>query len=242
MSPKILSQLNGAQSAQINGLADECSARDGIKYTPYTGSEAEGDFFALCYKKKRLVGFAFLCAGEPAEISGFVHPDFRRRHIFTSMVKALKRHAKAGAFEFSGRDGYPGFGECSAALGASVRREEYLMRFASETLPVCAKALRFVRQEDGTLLFFENGEAPIGRVALYYDGALANICNVFVEPDFRRQGVGFSMLCFVLSELKGQGVNNIILQVSGSNKPALSLYAKCGFEIADSVVFYSRFV
>lgn len=242
MSLKILSQLNDSRLAQIKELADECSARDGIKYSPYTGGEAENDFFALCHKKKRLVGFAFLCAGEPAEISGFVHPDFRRRHIFTRMVKDLKKHAKAGAYEFSGWDGYPGFRECAAAFGASDRREEYLMRFASETLPVCAKALRYVRQEDGTLLFFENGKAPIGRVTLYYDGALANICNVFVEPDFRGHGVGFSMLCFVLSELKGQGVNKIILQVSGSNKPALSLYAKCGFEIADSVVFYSRFV
>lgn len=242
MSLKILSQLNDTHSTQIKEFADECSARDGIKYSPYTGGEAEDDFFALCYKKNRLVGFAFLCAGEPAEISGFVHPDFRRRHIFTRMVKALKKHAKTGACEFSGRDGYPGFEKCAAALGASNRREEYLMRFASETLPVCSKALRFVRQEDGTLLFFDNGEAPIGHVTLYYDGALANICNVFVEPDFRRQGVGFSMLCFVLSKLKGQGVSNIILQVSGSNKPALSLYAKCGFEIADSVVFYSRFV
>lgn len=242
MSLKILSQINGVHPAQIKELADECSARDGIKYSPYTGGGAEGDFFALCHKKNKLVGFAFLCACEPDEISGFVHPDFRRQHIFTRMVKALKKHAKAGASEFSGRDGYPGFVECAEALGASDRREEYLMRFASETLPVCSKALRFVRQEDGTLLFFENGEAPIGHVTLYYDGALANICNVFVEPDFRGQGVGFSMLCFVLSELKGQGVSNIILQVSGSNKPALSLYAKCGFEIADSVVFYSRFV
>ncbi len=31
----------------------------------------------------------------------------------------------------------------------------------------------------------------------------------------------------------------IILQVSGENKPALALYTRCGFEIIDSVTFYS---
>ena len=124
-------------------------------------------------------------------------------------------------------------------------KDRYLWELMVGTDEVQTGAYQALKEDSGRRGAIDRYDAMLTSDLSYisdYDGALANICNVFVEPDFRGQGVGFSMLCFVLSELKGQGVSNIILQVSGSNKPALSLYAKCGFEIADSVVFYSRFV
>lgn len=238
MPLKILSHLNSKRLAQIEGLRRECSALDGTEYRFYTGDADARDFFALYYEGKRLTGFAFCCCGEPAEISGAIHPDFRGRHIFARMVSALKNHAKAGTYEFSGRDAYPGFIECAKSLGAVCRREEHLMRFTAKEPPACP-LLQYSERENGNVFLFGEPERPSGHISLSYDGALVNIYNVYVEPRLRGQGLGYSMMCSVLDRLATENMKNIVLQVSGSNKPALALYAKCGFEITDSVVFYS---
>lgn len=241
MPLKILKRLNDRYLAQIEGLRRECAALDKTEYSFYTGDKEGRDFFALYYDKKQLAGFAFCCADEPAEISGAVLPAFRRQHIFTSMANALKSRAKAKAYEFSGRDGYPGFAECAKTLGAAYRRKEHLMRFTAKKPPVCPARLQYSERENGAVFLFLFGEPerPSGYISLFYDGALVNIFNVYVGPKFRGQGLGYAMMCSVLDRLAAQKAENIVLHVSGNNKHALALYCKCGFEIIDSVVFYS---
>ena len=51
----------------------------------------------------------------------------------------------------------------------------------------------------------------------------------YVEPDFRRRGVGRALVEALLDELRGEGVTRVFLEVRGSNLPAHKLYAACGF-------------
>lgn len=241
MPLKIVTKLNASRLAQVRALIGECAACDRTEYSFYMGEEGERDFFALYYERGVLVGYAFLCMCEPAELSGVVRPSARRRHIFTRMAKGITRRAQTEAYEFSGRDGYPGFAECAVSLGAPRRREEHLMQFGALSLPDRAKTLRYrTNPSEGAFVFFTDENLEVGRATLVYDGSAANICNVYVEPALRGSGYGYAILRTVLSELAAQKISRILLQVSGNNQPALALYAKCGFEIIDSVVFYSR--
>lgn len=247
MPSKIRTQLNNSEFLEVSSLIAQCSGHDGLRYYLYTGDADFDDLFVLHHEDSILVGYAYLCKGEPAEISGLVLPRYRRQHIFSRMTEALAEHSGIDSYEFSGHSKYPGFAECAAALGAPHRHDEHLMRFSGHSLPHSDISLDYsVEQKDDTVFFFSRDNTEIGCVALAIEGKITNICNVYVEPDYRGQGYGYAMMCTVLSELfnyngfKPNKGFDTLLQVSGSNKPAMALYAKCGFDIIDTVTFYSK--
>lgn len=57
----------------------------------------------------------------------------------------------------------------------------------------------------------------------------AEIITIGVDPKIRRTGTAFSLMTIVEKEIKNQGVNNIFLEVSSINIPAIELYKKLGF-------------
>lgn len=58
----------------------------------------------------------------------------------------------------------------------------------------------------------------------------ADMMNVAVHPDFRRQGVGKQLILALIQELKARNVHCLTLEVRASNETAISLYEKLGFE------------
>ena len=56
------------------------------------------------------------------------------------------------------------------------------------------------------------------------------ITNVAVFPEFRRNGVGKSLVGFLVDEMKTEKAEFVTLEVRESNSDAISLYEKCGFE------------
>lgn len=72
-----------------------------------------------------------------------------------------------------------------------------------------------------------------GRVAAYAivqptvdEAHLLNICTA---PDWQGQGVGRSMLRWLMSVCREQGLERMLLEVRASNIPALGLYRSEGF-------------
>ncbi len=66
------------------------------------------------------------------------------------------------------------------------------------------------------------------------------IANVAVKSEYRKQGFGKSLVENALSVAKKKGCSFITLEVRVSNRPAISLYEKCGFEgIGERKDFYS---
>lgn len=59
----------------------------------------------------------------------------------------------------------------------------------------------------------------------------ADVMNVCVSPDFRKQGIGESLVRTLISDLKKNGVYKLTLEVRVSNAPAISLYEKLGFQV-----------
>jgi ribosomal protein S18 acetylase RimI-like enzyme len=83
--------LNETELAVIHALVQHCNEHDGIdlKVNPDMLQSREGkhteDF--LCYQDGQLVGFLgqYSFHGDEAEVSGMVHPDYRRKGIFREL-------------------------------------------------------------------------------------------------------------------------------------------------------------
>ena len=58
---------------------------------------------------------------------------------------------------------------------------------------------------------------------------MADVMNVAVDHQYRRQGIAEHLMDELINQLRGKGVNALLLEVRVSNTPAISLYEKLGF-------------
>jgi len=68
----------------------------------------------------------------------------------------------------------------------------------------------------------------------------AHIATLAVHPDFRRNGIGESLLLTVLEDAFLKGASQAMLEVRASNSAAINLYRRFGFEIAGRRLSYYR--
>ena len=57
----------------------------------------------------------------------------------------------------------------------------------------------------------------------------ADMMNIAVALEFRRQGVGAALVNGLVSRLQSKSVSFLLLEVRVSNKPAIAMYEKLGF-------------
>ena len=58
----------------------------------------------------------------------------------------------------------------------------------------------------------------------------ADILNIGIDPDFKRQGHGTVLLNYLIKELRKKDIFEILLEVKVGNKSAIQFYKKQGFE------------
>ena len=58
----------------------------------------------------------------------------------------------------------------------------------------------------------------------------ADILNIGIDSDFKRQGYGTALLNHLIKELRKRHIGEIILEVRAGNKSAIQFYKKQGFE------------
>ena len=58
----------------------------------------------------------------------------------------------------------------------------------------------------------------------------ADMMNVAVDPDYRRQGIAQTLICSLIAALKDREVYSLTLEVRASNDAAITMYQKLGFE------------
>ena len=74
-----------------------------------------------------------------------------------------------------------------------------------------------------------DGEALAGYVGSQAVMGEADMMNVAVSPDYRRQGIAGELVTRLVEELKGRGNHSLALEVRESNFGAIALYQKLGF-------------
>lgn len=57
----------------------------------------------------------------------------------------------------------------------------------------------------------------------------AHLLNLCVKPEMQRQGVGRRMLSYLFTLARGHEARNIFLEVRPSNRSAIALYSRMGF-------------
>ena len=58
----------------------------------------------------------------------------------------------------------------------------------------------------------------------------ADILNIGIDPDFKRQGHGRALLKHLIEELRKRHIGEILLEVRIGNKSAIQFYKKQGFK------------
>jgi len=72
-------------------------------------------------------------------------------------------------------------------------------------------------------------------------GDTADILNIGIDPDFKRQGHGRALLKHLIEELRKRHISEILLEVRAGNKSAIQFYKRLGFkEISVRKNYYTK--
>lgn len=113
-------------------------------------------------------------------------------------------------------------------------------------LPWSERTYRFELEENRASCLYvvevaNHGQADVvGYVGLWFVIDEAHISTLAVHPDYRGEGIGERLLQHALDYAFGQGAATVTLEVRVSNRPALSLYYKYGFEVVGKRRGYYR--
>lgn len=106
--------------------------------------------------------------------------------------------------------------------------------------PWSEKALSYLLSGDNFGVVLLVGDEPVaygGVSAVIPDGDITNIATL---PSYRRRGYGERVVSEIIREAKKRGVENLYLEVRGSNVAAIELYLKLGFvAVGERKNFYS---
>jgi ribosomal protein S18 acetylase RimI-like enzyme len=92
------------------------------------------------------------------------------------------------------------------------------------------------RPELGLAWIFLENETPAGYIVLTfgysfeYHGRDSFIDELYIEPQYRRQGIGKRAMQFVEERARELGVNALHLEVDQGNDPAAELYRRAGYD------------
>ena len=88
-----------------------------------------------------------------------------------------------------------------------------------------------VAVEDGVVCGYVGSQSVL-------DGA--DMMNIAVHPDYRKQGIAYNLVDKLIGLLKAKNVISLSLEVRVSNENAINLYNKLGFEIIGKRPGYYR--
>ncbi|MFI2103753.1 ribosomal protein S18-alanine N-acetyltransferase [Isoptericola sp. NPDC019693] len=75
------------------------------------------------------------------------------------------------------------------------------------------------------------GPKPVvGYAGLWFDGDVAQIMTIGVDPHYQRHGVGRALLEALVGRARKLRAEAVLLEVRVDNEPALALYERYGFE------------
>ena len=80
-----------------------------------------------------------------------------------------------------------------------------------------------------SIVIKNNNEEIIGALVAYTAYAEIYVDDIWIDPTYRRQGLGRRLLDDLTNRFKGQGYNNINLITNAFQAP--KFYEKCGFQI-----------
>lgn len=222
----------------------------------------------MLYDGNMLAGYAGIGSfgGEALEVNGMVHPDYRKKGIFTrlfSLVKDEFYKRKSNEMLLLSDNNSTGGIAFIKSLNCEYHHSEYDMNLDMNVIHeikfddlvfrkvVCddinkiAKAdFEFLNESDieelllSPTYIIKKDDALIGKTRLEINDNIGGIYGLEVLPEYRGKGYGRELLLLSIKELKEKNVEIITLQVETSNKNALNLYKTCGFKENYTMDYY----
>lgn len=286
---------------RIRQLAEVCERADQIRLKleleykladasvriPVTGPLPIHEF--MYYQGEQLVGYLGVCSfgGRAWEVSGMVHPEWRRKGIFSSLYRHFltERDHQRPDETLLLCDGKSEPGRAFVAkTGAALEHAEHEMFLQEEPIRDPIDTTLNLRKADHddiaeiarqnriyfnlgppsddsaatiptegepgvlnpeeeerramTIYLAERNHQPVGKVHIQRGGDAWGIYGLGVLPQYRRQGLGRTILSQAVAIMKGQGAPAILLQVDSDNETALGLYLSCGFRETSVMNYY----
>ncbi|MDD6797394.1 MAG: GNAT family N-acetyltransferase [Clostridia bacterium] len=257
LSKKLISRIESLNSLMPEyELYYESSSINGEKafYTAVATTEDSASFKCTSFNRassdNKLIGFlSFLWVpgSEEAELTAFVHPAYRNSGVFTQMLKSSRSECeKLGITRL-----YYCLPSQSEAKNKShlYSHSEYLMKLDNSlmktdtaTLQKQLEALnagyRHCQKPYNTceLIELSSGKS-VCRCNLEDEESFTNMWGVMTDESHRRTGLATLLIRCVANALSSLS-KPLVLQVSGRNTAALSLYEKCGFMTISRIDYY----
>ena len=122
----------------------------------------------------------------------------------------------------------------SPTIGEILRDSAEAAQWPAESYATLAASL------SGLLLVCEASARVIGFLAARQTADEAEVLNIAVHKDFRRQGAASALLIAALDKFQRSGVVSVFLELRASNRAAHALYERHGFVSAGSRKGYYR--
>lgn len=83
---------------------------------------------------------------------------------------------------------------------------------------------------DAVAVYGPGPKPVVGYAGLWFDGDVAQIMTIGVDPHYQRHGVGRALLEALVERARKLKAEAVLLEVRVDNEPALALYERHGFE------------
>lgn len=101
-----------------------------------------------------------------------------------------------------------------------------------------AKVKRQIQDQDTMVLVASREGAMAGFAIMRFGGDQAHLFLLAVRPEFRRVGIGRSMMRWLEKSCRTAGIQTVRLEVRASNLAALRFYRKLGYRLIARVAGY----
>jgi len=97
---------------------------------------------------------------------------------------------------------------------------------------------RFIERNPGTCVVAVEDGAIVGSILCGHDGRKGCMYHVCVAPEYRRRGIGKSMVAFALDKLKEEKINDVSIIAFSKNDVGNLFWKELGWEMQSNINSY----
>lgn len=238
-------KLNTTQSKDILSLIAKCKEHEGlILQYPFDDPDC---LYLLLYDNDTLISAAaFLYINSSLfECLAFTDPSKRKKgyssKLLETAINILKEKSEHITINFICDDFCPASKAYMNTIKATLLDTQLKMSANIDKIDLKPDKNIKITQKENDLYDIYKESRHIGSFnILPYNKSTAYFYNYIIDKKYRGCGLGTLAFPTVVFELKKQGYFLVELQVSKGNIPALKIYKKYGFEITESLYYYTK--